>query len=137
MASETITQNDLKAILDEILPQPQTGTIISATATVNITSTNVDTYAEGASITLSPGSYIVMAYGGFASNTTETNRRINLYNKTSDTTLITVSNWDRWWVAHTVTMPVVLTEQATIAVRLSAGVALSNCTTTIIAMKIA
>ena len=131
-------KKSVKELLKDLLVrQSQIGTITTATQAVNITSTSVDTYAEGASITLSPGAYLVMVYGGFASNTTETNRRINLYNKTSNTTIITVSNWDRWWVSHTTTMPVVLTEQSVLAARLSAGVALNSCTTTITAIRVA
>ena len=122
---------------DLIVRQSQVGTITTATESINITSTNIDTYAEGATITLQPGSYLVMVYGGFASNTTETNRRVQLYNKTAAESIITVSNWDRWWIAHTLTIPVQITTTTVLAARLSAGVALNSCTTTITAIRVA
>lgn len=129
---------DLKELIKKLVQRESVvGTVTSASKSINITSTNIDTYAEGATITLEPGVYIVTAYGSFTSNTTETNRRVQIFNKTGNSGVVTVSNWDRWYCAHTTTHTVVLAVSSVLAVRLSAGVALNSCGTYIEAIRIA
>lgn len=126
-----------KTTIEQILDRlDHIGTTNSASKTINITSTNVDTYTEGATITLQAGEYIVWAAGSFASNSTEAIRRVQIYNKTTSTSFYTISEWDRYYVAHSLTVPITLTAEATIAVRLSAGVAISGCTTNIKSIRI-
>lgn len=109
----------------------------TGTKTVNITSTNTDTYVEGGTTgDLEPGTYIVTMHVSFQNNSAEAIRRIQLYNKTASSVIVTCSDWDRYWTAHSYSWPVQVTETTNLAVRVSAGVTMSDVTTNIRATRI-
>lgn len=112
------------------------GTILSDSKSASIATADVDTYAEGASVQLSAGVWMVTVASNFASNATEAIRRVQLYNKTNSASIYTSSEWDRYYVAHSFSWPIDLSAPATIAVRVSAGVTLT-ATTSIVAVRIA
>ena len=114
------------------------GTIYNANKSINITSTDVDTYATGAAITLPIGKYVVRAQASFPSNSTEAIRRVQIYNNTSSTSLTIISEWDRYWVSHDCTRICnVGTNNTVLQCRVSAGVAINSVSTLIEAIRIA
>lgn len=114
------------------------GTIYNANKSINITSTDVDTYATGAAITLPIGKYVVRAQASFPSNSTEAIRRVQIYNSTSSSSLTIISEWDRYWVSHDCTRICnVTTNNTVLQCRVSAGVAINSVSTLIEAIRIA
>ena len=131
---------DVKALLTKILEQIKAQSVVGDysynSKSVNITSTSVDTYTEGASVSLSAGRYLIISSAAFPSNATETIRRVQIYNKTSSASVYTIAEWDRYYVAHTVPWYVNLSSASTICTRVSSGVAINTVSTTILAIRL-
>lgn len=132
---------DLKAMLTKILQRLNNiGKVYggaTGTKTVNITSASTDTYVEGGTTgDLEPGTYIVTMHVSFQNNSTEAIRRIQLYNKTASSVILTCSDWDRYWTSHSYSWPAQVTETTNLAVRVSAGVTMNDVTTNIRATRI-
>lgn len=115
----------------------QIGTVTSNALNNISTIAGVNDYSEGAKITVPAGTYIVTAMAGFTSNATEGIRRVQIFNKTANASVATISEWDCFYVQHTLTFPVTVSAQSVLACRISSGVALSGCTTTIAAIRVA
>lgn len=131
---------DVKKLLTKILQQIKAQSVVGDysynSSTVNITSTNVDTYVEGASVSLSAGRYLIISSASFPSNATEAIRRVQIYNKTTSASVYTLSEWDRYYVSHTVPWYVNLSATSTICTRVSSGVAINTVSTTITAIRL-
>lgn len=110
------------------------GTYSSASKAVNITHGNVDSYVIGASVTLSAGTYLVIARGIFASNQTQAIRRVSITVDGSASSLTSQITW--WWSALQCVSVVTLTASKQVACAISAGVAISGCSTEIKAVRI-
>ena len=131
----------IKALLTKILQRLNNiGKVYggaTGTKTVNITSASTDTYVEGGTTgDLEPGTYIVTMHVSFQNNSTEAIRRIQLYNKTASSVILTCSDWDRYWTSHSYSWPAQVTETTNLAVRVSAGVTMNDVTTNIRATRI-
>lgn len=131
---------DVKALLTKILEQIKAQSVVGDysynSKSVNITSTSVDTYTEGASVSLSAGRYLIISSAAFPSNATEVIRRVQIYNKTSAASVYTIAEWDRYYVAHTLSWYVNLSATSTICTRVSSGVAINSVSTTILAIRL-
>ena len=106
--------------------------------TVNITSTNVDVYVAGATVSLSKGKWILLGFATFPSNGTSSQRRVQLYNVTSSSSLRTIASQGQNYHAEDI-IDILEIESGTYtyAVRVSAGVAINNVATYIKAIRIA
>lgn len=90
--------------------------------TVSLTANN-DAYVTAGTITVPAGSYIIVLYGSFTSESTTAGRRIQLYNVTSSSTIVTFQDREEWWSAHAYVWFSSWSSQVTISCRLSSSVA--------------
>ena len=112
------------------------GTTYSNDKSINIASTNVDTYVSGASVTVPAGTYIIVASASFTSSATAAIRRVAIYNDTDSANVQIESYWGQYWVAHQAVSIQTFTKSTKLVARISAGVALSNNSTQIQAIRI-
>ena len=90
------------------------GTEYSASANVNITSTDISTLAHGASITLPAGSYIIRAQAGFPTVSGSRNINIRLGPTDSEWAFQRVVSADGSWAGLEATHMRTLSEQTTV-----------------------
>lgn len=111
------------------------GTVYSANGTVNVTS-NVDSYADAAGITLPAGTYMVTAHARFPTNQTATRRNVRIYNSTDSAALQHVSVLSQYYTALEVSAIAEFAKETILQCQASAGTAISSVTGDITAVRI-
>ena len=118
------------------------GTFSSKQLTTAKMTADLDSFKNGASLTLTPGSYIIFFYGSMSTSGTGVQKRqIRLYRVSPNAaTLWTIRNVypNGDWATLSATIPVVCTQATTLRVDASASVAsTTGASTWILAMRIA
>ena len=111
------------------------GTEYSASANVNITSTDISTLAHGASITLPAGSYIIRAQAGFPTVSGSRNINIRIGPTNSEWTFQRIVSADGSWAGLEATHIRSLTEQTTVYCSVSSTKAVNAVQTKIEAVR--
>lgn len=111
------------------------GTEYSASANVNITSTDISTLTHGASITLPAGSYIIRAQAGFPTVSGSRNINIRIGPTNSEWAFQRIVSADGSWAGLEATHIRSLTEQTTVYCSVSSTKAVNAVQTKIEAVR--
>jgi hypothetical protein len=112
------------------------GTNYSASANVNITSTNVNTLAHGASLTLPAGTYIIRAQAGFPTVSGSRNINIRLGPTDAEWAFQRVVSAEGLWAGLEATHIRALTAQTTVYCSVSSSKTVNAVQTKIEAVRI-
>ena len=111
------------------------GTEYSASANVNITSTDISTLAHGASITLPAGSYIIRAQAGFPTASGSRNINIRLGPTDSEWAFQRIVSADGSWAGLEATHIRTITAQTTVYCSVSSTRTVNSVQTKIEAVR--
>ena len=111
------------------------GTEYSASANVNITSTDISTLAHGASITLPAGSYIIRAQAGFPTASGSRNINIQLGPTDSEWAFQRIVSADGSWAGLEATHIRTITAQTTVYCSVSSTRTVNSVQTKIEAVR--
>lgn len=128
---------NLKKLLTKILTSLSVlgNTVVGTGVNVNTTA-NLENYVKGSTVTLTPGTYILLGTAAFP-NGTAGGRRVQLWNETNNSGLITHGNYGIGWMQLQVNFFVTVNTNTTYSCRVSSNVALSSCATGIRAVRVA
>lgn len=128
---------NLKKLLTKILTSLSVlgNTVVGTNTNVNTTA-SLENYVKGSTITLVPGTYIILGTAAFP-NGTAGSRRVQIWNETNNSGLITRGDYGTGWMQLQVAFIVVVNTNTTYSCRISSSVALSKCGTGIRAVRVA
>ena len=97
---------------------------------------NMDSFVESSSLTLEPGTYILVANGLFSSKSTQGAKRVQIFNKTTNASMKTIHISGNYFLSIENVLPIQLNSTTQIVARISSQVALSGCSLNFYAVRL-